>query len=173
MRNAVWLLAAIAASAASAQALDQSEARDGDFGAKLLITNDPEDFWRQWMRPETPNLRTTDRITRGQVVETVIVFHDCVPAADGNCNVTVHFDMIRPDGKPYQKPLDGQAWVHPPAPNHNLMPSEGALGFKLDPPDLLGDYQIIATLTDRVSGKTLKLRETVRAVEGPPPPPAT
>ena len=45
------------------------------------------------------------------------------------------------------------------------MPSEAALGFKLDPLDKLGRYQIVATLTDQVAGKKLILRETLTAVE--------
>lgn len=171
MKKLLGLALALAASSVAGQAPDSSEARDGEFGAKLLVTDDPESFWAQWMKPGTPHLATTTSVTRERPVETVIVFYDCQAGADGNCNVTVHFEMVRPDGRPYQKPLDGVAWHHPPALGHNLMPSGAGLGFKLDPPDQLGTYVITATLTDTVAGKTLKLKQTVTAVGGAPPSP--
>jgi hypothetical protein len=162
------LALALLASAAFAQASDPSEARDGDFGAKLLVTDDPESFWAQWAQPGTPQLSTTSRIARGQVVEAVIVFYHCKPAVDGNCNIMVHYEMVRPDGRPYQKPLDAIAWHHPPAGGANLMASEAGLGFKLDPPDKLGTYIISATLIDTVSGKSLRLKQTITAVDEVP-----
>jgi hypothetical protein len=121
-------------------------------------------------QPGTPVVRTTDRITRGHPVETVIVFSDCQAAPDGNCNVSVHYEMNRPDGSPYEKPLRGIAWNHPPLPGHALMPSEVSMGFRLDPPDKLGRYVITATLKDNVSGKELSLRQAIFAVEEMPQP---
>jgi hypothetical protein len=159
---------AMSGSVASAQAPDLSEARDGDFGAKLMITDDPAQFWADWVKPDAPHVSTTNHVARSQVVETIIVFHDCTAGLDGNCNVVVRYEMIGPDGRAYSAPREGIAWKRPPAPGHNLLPAEVTMGFRLDPWDKLGRYVIIATLTDKLSGKVLRLRDELIAVEKVP-----
>jgi hypothetical protein len=165
----VSLVLALFAGAASAQGSVASEAHDGDFGAKLVVTDDADSFYSQWQQPGTPQIVTTERITRGRPVEAVIIFHDCMPAADGDCRVDVHFQMTGPDGKPYDVPLDASAWKHAPPPDHALIPSEATMKFILEPQDQLGRYVITATLSDTISGKKLRLLETVTAVEEAPP----
>lgn len=173
MKRLLGLVLGLVATAGFAQTSDPSAAQDGDFGARLLISDDPESFWAQWAKPGVPQMSTTSRIARERPVETIIVFHDCVPAADGNCNVTVHFEITGPDGHAYDKPQDAVAWKHPPAPGHNLLASEASFGFRLEPKDKLGRYVINATLTDKVSGKSLSLREMVTAVSSLSSPPPT
>jgi hypothetical protein len=171
LKTLIALVLALLAAGASAQTTDPSEANDGDFGAKLVITDDAASFYSQWQQPRTPQIFSTKQITRARPIEAVIIFHDCVPAADGNCNVTVHFEMTAPNGQPYPGSLDTVAWKHPPPPGHALIPSEATMGFILEPKDQLGRYIIRATLTDTVAGKTLSLVESVTAVEEASPRP--
>ena len=164
MKKLLGLALGLIATASFAQTSDPSAAQDGDFGAKLLVSDDPESFWAQWAQPGVPQISTTDQIALGRPVEAIILFHDCAPAPDGNCNVTVHFEITGPDGQPYDKPHNAVAWEHPPAPGHHLLASEASFGFRLEPKDKLGRYLFNATLTDKVSGKSLSLREMVTAV---------
>jgi len=146
-----------------AQTTDPSEASNGDFGAKLLTTDDPDGFWREWNQPENPTVSTTSRVTQARPVYAIIVFHDCRAGADGKCKVTAHFDITDPDGKPYDEPRSATAWSEAPAPNHNLQASLASIGFRLEPQDKLGRYEIKATLTDEVAGRRLTLRQSVSA----------
>jgi hypothetical protein len=161
---------ALAATGAIAQTADRSEAQNGDFGAKLLVTPDPDEFWREWEKPDTPHVTTTSRISRAQPVTAMIIFHDCRPGTDGHCNLTVRFEMAGPDGHPYDTAHDAIAWHGPPPPNHNLQASAASMGFRLEPTDRLGRYAIFATLTDTVAGKSVRLVEFVTAVDDLPPP---
>ena len=163
------LAIALLASAALAQTPDLSEANNGDFGAKLLVTDDLEGFWSAWDKPANPEVTTTSQITRAKPVYAIIVFHDCRPAANGNCDVSVKFEMTGPDGRPYGEAHSGTAWQGPPAPNHNIQASPSSMGFKLDPQDKLGRYTITATLMDKIAGKSLRMSETVTAVDESPP----
>jgi hypothetical protein len=47
------------------------------------------------------------------------------------------------------------------------------MGFRLEPKDKLGRYAIIATLTDTVAGKSIRLVEFLTAVDDLPPPAPT
>jgi hypothetical protein len=163
----------LAGTAAIAQTADRSEAQNGDFGAKLLLTPDPDEFWREWEKPDTPHVTTTSRVTRAQPVTAIILFHDCRPGTDGQCNLTVRFEMTGPDGRPYDTAHDAIAWKGPPAPQHTLQASEAWMGFRLEPKDKLGRYAIIATLTDTVAGKSIRLVEFLTAVDDLPPPAPT
>ena len=161
------LAAGFLASVALAQTPDASEATNGDFGAKLLVTDDLQGFWTAWDQPDNPHVMTTSQITRKKPVYAVIVFHDCKAGADGKCDLSVKFEMTGPDGRPYGDSHEGVAWNGSPAPNHNLQASPASMGFILDPQDRLGRYTIIVTLTDKIAGKSLHLNDVVTAVDEP------
>jgi hypothetical protein len=157
-----------------AQASDPSEGRNGDFGGKLLITADPEGFWTEWQKPENPTVATTSKVTLAHPVYAMIVFHDCAAAANGKCSVTARFEIRRPDGKLYDEPATAPAWSEAPAPSHNLLASLASIGFRLEPQDPLGRYQITVRLRDNVAGKSIILREQVTAeAEGAAPLPTS
>lgn len=141
-----------------------SEASNGDFRGKMLIVADVEKFWAVWEKPEPPSIDTTGEIRRGGRVTAMVVFAICKAAADGNCNVSVTFSIIGPDGKAYGELASGKAWTGAPAPGFNLLASLSAMTFELDPPDKLGPYRMIATMTDEVAGKSFTVSDTVTAV---------
>jgi hypothetical protein len=143
---------------------DPSEAANGDFRGKMLIVSDVEKFWAIWEKPEPPSIETTGEIRRGGRVTAMVVFAVCKAAADGKCNVSATFSMIGPDGKAYGEKASGKAWTEAPAPGFNLLASLAAMTFQLDPPDKLGRYRMIATLTDEVAGKSFTVSDTVTAV---------
>jgi len=140
-----------------------SEGREGDFGGNMFIIADLDDFWTTWDKPENPTVNTTSKVTHSRPVYAIVVFHDCKAGPDGKCKVTVRFDMTGPDGKPYDEPHGGTAWNNPPAPDHNLLASVASMGFRLEPQDKFGRYEIKATLTDEVADRSVILREIVTA----------
>jgi hypothetical protein len=157
-----WALLALVAPA-SAQQTDPSEARNGSFGGKLLITDDLEGFWKQWEQPDTPQIATTSKVTLAKPVYGMILFYGCRAAATGKCKVTAHFEIIAPDGRPYDKPATGEAWSGPPAADHALQASLASFGFRLEPKDQLGRYRMKVVLTDDVAGRSLYLSDYIVA----------
>ena len=158
-----WILGmALLASPSLAQS-DSSQARNGDFGGILLITADPEGFWKAWEQPGTPNIQTTTTVTLSKPVYGMVVFHGCKAAADGNCNVAARFLITAPDGSNYADPKGGDAWKGAPAPGQNLLASASGIGFRLEPQDKLGRYKITAILTDNVAKKSITMFDYVTA----------
>jgi hypothetical protein len=148
---------------AAAQTSDPSEGSNGAFGAKLMIIDDPKAFWDAWNQPENPTINTTSRITQSRPVYGMIILHDCKAGSDGKCKVTARFDMTGPDGKPYDEPHSATAWNQAPAENHLLQASPASIGFRLEPQDKLGRYEIRVTLTDEIARKSVTLRQFVTA----------
>jgi hypothetical protein len=159
------LVLALAAAGAAAQEPDTSQVQVGDFGAKLLVTDDLQGFWTAWDRPENPEVTTTSRITRAKPIFAIVIFHDCKPAADGNCDLSLKFEMRGPDGRPYGEPHDSSPWKGPRPPNHNIQALPSTMGFILEQQDKLGGYSIMATLTDNVAGKSVRVSDVVTAVD--------
>ena len=144
---------------------DPSRAAKGPFAAMMIVTPDADAFVAEWLKPENPTVATTGRIARDRPIHAMLVIAGCKAGPDGNCRVGVEFRMMRPDGAPYGEVRRAPALTGPPAPERNLQLSQASLGFILDPPDPLGRYTIVATLTDEVAGRSLTVRQVVEAVE--------
>src|SRR5687768_423944 len=77
------------------------------FGVMLLLTPDHEGFLRAWAGPTPPHLVTTNEADRNQPVSGMVIFRGCRAGANGNCNVTAEFVILRPDGLPYGETMRG------------------------------------------------------------------
>lgn len=137
---------------------------EGHLRRAMFVTPDAEAFWKEWEKPETPHVVTTGRIARDKPVFAMLLFTGCRAGPDGNCRLTAKFRMKDPQGADYGEPSGGLAYSGPPAPGSNLKLSDATLGFRLDPPDPLGTYTIIATLTDEIAGIPLTVEQKVEAV---------
>ena len=138
--------------------------KDG-FGVLMLVTADPEGFMKAWQGPTPPQISTTDRVTRGKPIETMLIFSGCRAAADGNCNVSVELSITGPDGAPYGETLKGPIWQGPPAPQYNLQLGQSGIGFILEPEDKLGIYTFKANVTDHVAGTSVAVHQAITAAE--------
>lgn len=144
---------------------DPSLASASGFGVQMLITADYEAFWKAWEGPTPPQLSVTDRTERGKPVMAMLLFTGCKAGADGNCNLTADYHIRAPNGTPYGKPLSGPVWKLPPAPNYNLQLSEGSIGLRVEPGEMLGRYKLKATVTDHVARLTVTVEAPVEVVE--------
>ncbi|MEA2879351.1 MAG: hypothetical protein QOF14_4547 [Hyphomicrobiales bacterium] len=77
----------------------------GDLGAMLLLTNDAEAFYAEWLKPETPTIRITDVARRGKPITAVILFTGC-RAVESKCDIRVDFTVLKPDGSEYGSQKD-------------------------------------------------------------------
>jgi hypothetical protein len=72
----------------------------GDFGAQLVFVTDEQELFTKWGTPsETVNLDTVESVTINQPISAFVIFSGCKPTAKGQCNVSMRFRVIQPDGK--------------------------------------------------------------------------
>lgn len=132
---------------------------DGDFGAMLLLTDKPDEFFAAW-ETKSPGVSMSETAVakRGSPIVGVVVFTGCAPAKDGLCDSTVTYNVFKPDGTVYGEQQAGELWTgKPPPPKNGIQLSIGNMGIVLEPGDPLGTYVMRAEVHDRVSKKTLRL----------------
>jgi hypothetical protein len=153
--------------AAKAAAPLTNVARVGDFSVMQIATTEPDRLMSDWLKPSAGvNVGTASAVHRNQPVVTFIVFSGCQADASGACNVTADFDTFTPSGEVYDQTRGAKVWVgHRAPPARAVQLSEGGLGLRIENKDALGIYTIRATVTDHVSGATLKTSQTILAQE--------
>jgi hypothetical protein len=135
-----------------------ARASNGTFGAMLVLTDDWDAFLKRWEQPTAGfEIVNVDSIGKGRPLVSAIVFSGCQADRSGNCSVSGDFRVVDPNGKSYAEQRGANIWSLPP-PDPDLQLSVESFGLSLDPPDPLGTYVLIATVTDRIANKTLELR---------------
>ncbi len=172
----VFAIVTCALAVSTADAADQPEKAvvkkpwaksDGNFGAMMLFSDQPDEFLAAWGKPgDGVRLRSTEKAERGVPIVTFIVFAGCAPDDHGLCQATVTFATYRPDGKPYGEALEGELWVDEQPPGKGqIQLGASNMGVVLEPEDPLGVYKVQATVVDKVADKKLILEREFTAVE--------
>lgn len=137
------------------------------FSVLLVLSDRPDEVLRGW-KTRTRHLPdgTTRTIGRGRPIVAFVYFTGCEPDADGLCNATADFTILRPDGTVYESFESRDLWRHKPA------PPEGTLGLAaehvgvvIEPSDPLGRYEFRVTVHDLNGGTTLDLRQAFIATD--------
>lgn len=149
----------------------EQASREG-FGALALSTSDYDGFMREWASPTPPTLPTTTLAERGQRVTFMLLFHGCRAGADGNCNVTADFSILRPDGTSYGEMPAAPIWRGPAVGDNSLRLAEAGPALIVEPEDPAGTWTLRARVTDHIRGVTVQVESRLR-VETPPAPTTT
>jgi len=138
---------------------------DGEFGAKLAFTDEPDDLFSSWeVASRGVAFSETSEAIRGAPIVGVIFFTGCGANERGNCEVTVTFTVQGPDGKPWGEAIEGELWVEKPQPGKGqLQLGVGNIGMIIEPPDRLGTYTVKAEIRDMVARKTMVLEKSFTA----------
>lgn len=137
----------------------------GTFGAELEFTAKPDELFAAWNKPGAyGNIpASTDTAHRGEVIMGVVFFTGCKPDDKGNCQATVDYLTLRPDGTVYADLKDGDLWKAKPAPTGSAIQlCAQPLGIRIEPTDPLGEYTVRATIHDLNAGSTLQLTRKFR-----------
>ncbi|MEO7420376.1 MAG: hypothetical protein ABI163_25185 [Thermoanaerobaculia bacterium] len=140
---------------------------DGDFGAMLVLTDRPEEFFAAW-ETKGPGVSMSETVNakRGLPIVGVVLFTGCAPTREGLCNSTVTYTVFKPDGTVYGQQQEGELWTgKQPPPKNEIQLSVGNMGIVLEPADPLGTYVMRAEVQDRVSQKTIRLERHFKGVE--------
>lgn len=143
----------------------------GDFGAQLIFTSDEQALFKKWATPsETVNLDTVESVTINQPISALIVFSGCKPTAKGQCNVSMRFRVLQPDGKVYSETPTMEVWQNKPAPRaRSLELSVQYLKIVVEPHEQRGRYTIQAQVRDDNTGAVLSLQKTFTAIDAQSP----
>ena len=127
----------------------------GDFGAQVMMTADAKRFVEQWKTLPLPTkMDKAKSIRRSETITAVVLFFGCTPNKTGKCDVVADLTLVPPSGPP-SAPLVEPVWQDA-APPEKATAQLGRLRMNVafQPSDPLGKYKVLATVTDKVSGKT-------------------
>ncbi len=143
------------------------EPEPSEFSALLVLSDNPDQVLRGW---KTRTMRlprgTTRTIERGRPIVAFVYFTGCEPDADGLCNATVDFTILRPDGSVYESFESRDLWRHKPAPPEGTMGLAAEhVGAVIEPSDPLGRYEFRVTVHDLNGGTSLDLKQAFTATD--------
>lgn len=178
MKLIILLLACLLSSYAQAGWIDKQgkplpEAEDrkanGDLGAQLIFTTNEEALFKKWATPsESVYFDTVDRVEINQPVSAFIIFFGCKANSSGNCNVSMRFRVIQPDGKVYSETPAMEVWHDKPAPTgRSLGLSVGYLKVVVEPHEQRGRYTVMAQVRDDNADTVLTLQKFFTAGDSP------
>lgn len=175
MKNLLFLLllAPLVASAGwinkAGEPLPDSGARKatGSFGANLLFVSDENELQKRWSTPSANvEVKTTDKVALNRAISAFVVFSGCKPDERGNCNVSMRFRVLQPDGKVYAETPAMEVWHDKPAPpGKSLELSVQYLRLLLEAKDPLGKYIISSQVRDDNTGSVLQLQAPFTAIK--------
>lgn len=160
---AVAVMAAVPAGAETAAkpAAKAAKAPRNELGAQLVLTPDAAAFVKTWndAHGQAPQLDTTDSVARGGSVSAMLIFNGCAADKAGKCDLVAEFVLLTPDGKTL--PLAAGTVWNDVVPNGRIQLGKRSATLRFDAKDAAGAYTIKATLTDRVSKRTVTLQAPV------------
>ena len=120
----------------------------GGFGGHLIVVENPRGFVREWLKPETPQIKSATDVRRGESVGAFVLFAGCKQDARGVCNSEVDYTIYKPDGSVYVERKGQPLWKEqaPPAPNIQL--GRAILAFSMRKGDPAGEYKVKAKVSD-------------------------
>jgi len=128
------------------------------FGAQLYLTQSTQ-FFEDWNKPGTPNLKVLEKARRNVPLFSAILFVD--PGTDSKGSVDVTYDMVirKPDGSVYgrQKNAVGLKGKHV-VPAHDLQLAQERMGIQIDSQDPSGTYTVEVTVRDHIKKVELLLK---------------
>jgi hypothetical protein len=128
------------------------------FSAMLMLSDDPEQFLKDWNRPTAKvALKTSEAATRGKPFAAFIIFMGCDNDAKGHADVVADLTLVGPDGKVLAEQKNVQIWQNSPAPPPREMQLGTLKAVPIQPDDPAGEYEMRAKVQDRVKGATVEL----------------
>ncbi|WP_041656014.1 hypothetical protein [Azoarcus sp. KH32C] len=126
----------------------------GHFGAQLVLTPNEQRFAEALIsEPRLPEALAVDSVRRGSSVAAVLIFQGCATDRSGKCDVVADFSVISPSGREMSGG-SGALWSDAPVPG-GLHLGNASIGLSFGDDDPVGRYHVIATVTDKVSGRQL------------------
>jgi len=139
----------------------------GNFGAQLIFTTDEQGLFKKWTTPcEGVNINNVESVEINKPISAFIIFFGCKPTSSGNCNVSMRFRVLQPDGKVYSETPAMEVWQDKPAPpGHSLELSVQYLKVIVEPHEQRGRYIVQTQVRDDNTGAVIDLQKSFTAVD--------
>jgi hypothetical protein len=144
----------------AADAPDRKEVNG--FGGHLIVVENPREFIQEWLKPETPKIKSATDVKRGDSIGAFVLFAGCKTDAQGVCNSEVDYTVYKPDGSIFAERKEQPLWKEqaPPAPNIQL--GRAILAFRLGKDDPAGEYKVKAKVSDPNANISFELETKFR-----------
>ncbi|MDT4966871.1 MAG: hypothetical protein QOJ64_1608 [Acidobacteriota bacterium] len=132
------------------------------FGGHLIVVENPRDFIQEWLRPETPKIKSATVVKRGESIGAFVLFAGCKTDTQGMCNSEVDYTIYRSDGRIFAERKRQPLWKEqsPPAPIIQL--GRAILAFQLGKDDSSGEYKVKAKVSDLNANISFELETKFR-----------
>jgi hypothetical protein len=127
------------------------------FGGHLTVVEDPRSFIQEWLKPDTPKIKSATAVKRGDSIGAFVLFAGCKPNPEGVCNAEVDYEIYKPDGSLFAERKSQPLWDEQPPPAPNIQLGKAILAFQLGADDLEGEYKVKAKVTDRNANVSFEL----------------
>jgi hypothetical protein len=128
--------------------------RTDPLSCKLVLTIDGSvsDRWEHTTSGQKINVPEASTVVKQQMLWACVFFSHCAHDAKGNANVTYDVRVTKPDGGVYYegKGLDG--WNLASGDETGVLLAKTLFAVSFDPPDPLGEYTVLITVHDSISG---------------------
>lgn len=147
-------------------------AHDKTFAATVHVADEAAfaQFGKEWTETDSrhgPQLRTTERVRRGEPLRVVVLYSGCAPSPNnaGACDAQLSLRMLGPDGRvALQEPARPLTMGGTPAAPGMLELAPLSLQLRFEPEDPLGTYTLHATLHDPSQDAWVRLQTQVELV---------
>ena len=135
------------------------------FGGHLIVVENPREFIKEWLKPETPKIKSATDVKRGDSLGAFVLFAGCKTDDHGACNSEVDYTIYKPDGSIYGEQKGQPLWKEqaPPAPNIQL--GRAILAFRMRDNDPPGEYKVKAKVSDLNANISFELETKFRLVK--------
>ena len=134
----------------------------GDFGAMLLLSDEPDEFLDNWSR-RTPgvSIRTTRTAHRGVPLAPFILFIGCTEDTEDVCNASFDLQVLTPDGSDFFQTNDLELWRGKQGPTLGTLGlGVGYTEIDIASDDPLGRYLVRAHIRDTNADISFSLEQS-------------
>jgi len=126
------------------------------FGAHLVAVRDPRAVIQEWLKPETPNIKSATKTKPGESLGILVFFAGC-KEVDGTCSSEVDYTIYKPDGTVFVERKAQPLWKEVAPPKSNIQLGRAILSFAFPKGQPSGKYRITAKVNDINADITLDL----------------
>ncbi len=130
----------------AADAPDRKDVRG--FGGHLIVVENPRAFIQEWLKPETPKIKSATLVKRDETLGAFVLFAGCKTDAQGACNAEVDYTIYKPDGSLYDERKGQPLWKEQAPPPPNVQLGKAILAFRLGKDNPTGEYKVKAKVSD-------------------------
>ncbi len=131
----------------------------GDFGVQLYLTASEDKFKQAWLdanesQEQIIKNHTTNQTRLESTVWAILLFRGCSADEQGKCNVVEEVTVKNPVG--LRTPIiTGKVWTSEPPPPGSRQLGQSGVKIAFGKSEALGQYEVIARVTDKVTGANL------------------